>query len=166
MLQAGMSLKIRSKLTQRNQIFHREISPVSQSGIQAGSCMPFGEHKTVTIRILRVLRINIHFLKIEISKNIRSRQGSARMAGLRAMHGGHDPFADLIRHFGEFKVLHTYSSVFLLNQGPALRPAVPAPVLPTVYSICPLFVHSKHSPHAFCNNACPAVPAGRAGCGD
>ena len=74
MLQAGMSLQVGTQMAQRGKILHRKIAPVCQGGIKPRSRMPFGKHKTVPVLHLGILRVNIHFLKIEICKNIRRRQ--------------------------------------------------------------------------------------------
>ena len=37
---------------------------MAEHGVQTRSAMALGKHKTVTVRVLRVLRIDLHFLKV------------------------------------------------------------------------------------------------------
>ena len=52
-----------------------------QCSVKTRCAVAFGKDKTVSVRILRVLRVNVQFFEIEIGENIRSGKGTARMAG-------------------------------------------------------------------------------------
>ena len=66
MFHIRMSLQIRSKMTKCLQIFFREISSLSQCRVKSRCCMSFGEYKTVSVCFLRIFRVNVHFLKIQV----------------------------------------------------------------------------------------------------
>jgi hypothetical protein len=51
-------------VTQGRQILYREISSVSQCGIETGSCMTLGQNESVTFLHIGILRVNVHLLKI------------------------------------------------------------------------------------------------------
>jgi len=88
-------------MAQGRQILYREIPPMCQRGIKSGSRMSLRQHKSVSVRFLRVLGINVHLFKIKIGKNIRSRKRSAGMSGLCAMHCCYNALADFVRHTGK-----------------------------------------------------------------
>ena len=99
MLHARMSLQMRADMTQRHKILYREIASVSHRGIVARSGMALGKHEAVSVRILRVLRINVHLLKIQVCKNICCGKRSARMSSLCTVYCSHNAFANFVRHF-------------------------------------------------------------------
>ena len=102
MLQTRMSLQMRTDVTKRLKILHREKSAVSQCGIQTRSCVSLGKNETVTLRILRVLRINIHFFKIKIRKYVCCGKRSARMTGFGSMNTRNDALSHLNSHLLKF----------------------------------------------------------------
>ncbi len=69
-LHGRMALQAGADLTQCLEFFYRKIASVRHGGIQTGRCMALGKNKAVSVRILGILRIDVHFLKIEISKNV------------------------------------------------------------------------------------------------
>ena len=96
---AGMPLQVRTKLTEGGQILRREKSPVRQCGIESRGIMSFGEHKPVPDLPVRVGRVNLHLLKIQIGEHIRRGKGASRMPCLCAVDCGDDPFPDVICMF-------------------------------------------------------------------
>ena len=63
-MDAGMTLQIGTQVTQSRQILYREISSVSQCGIESGSCMTLGQYESVTLLHIGILWVNVHLLKI------------------------------------------------------------------------------------------------------
>ena len=59
--------------------------------------MALAQHKTVAVRILWILRVNVHFVKIKNCQNIRNRQRTADMAGRRGMYRLKTSESDLCR---------------------------------------------------------------------
>ena len=78
-LSVRMALEIRAYFPKGFQILHREKASVCQRRIVARRRVPLGQDKTVSALFFRSLRVNIHFLKIQIGENIRCGQGAARM---------------------------------------------------------------------------------------
>ena len=74
-------------MAQRHQILLGDISSFRQSRIQPRCIVSFGQNETIPILPVRPGGIDIHLLKVEISQNVRSRQGTARMAGFCGVHG-------------------------------------------------------------------------------
>ena len=70
--------------------------------------MSLGKDETVAVRFLRIARVNVlQLLKIQISKNIRRSERSARMAGFCGMYGGYNVLADFICNFLQFQIFHS-----------------------------------------------------------
>ena len=61
--------------------------------------MSLGQYKPVSVCFPRISRINIHFFKIQIRKNICCRQGSTRMTCLCAVDSRYDALTHFIGHF-------------------------------------------------------------------
>ena len=72
--------------------------------------MSFGKNEAVPVRFVGVLRIDVEFFKVEIGENICCGKGSAGMTGFGTVNGCYNAFADLVRHFCEFKIFHEYFS--------------------------------------------------------
>ncbi len=70
MLHIGMSLKVAVRVTECLEILNGEISSVSESGVKTGSTVSLGKYKTVTIRLFRILGVNVHFFKVQIGQYI------------------------------------------------------------------------------------------------
>ncbi len=68
--------------------------------------MSLRENKAVSVRVLRVLRINVHFFKIQICENLSRGERSARMAGFCRVHSDDNAFADFIRRLLQFQCIH------------------------------------------------------------
>ena len=65
-----MSGQIAVYISKCLQILHREISLQRQCGVHGGRTVSFGQHEPVPIRIFWILRVNVHFLKIQYSQDI------------------------------------------------------------------------------------------------
>ena len=89
-IHVGVALQVAADFTQSFQIFQREEAAVGQRGIQAGGAVALGENKTVAILPLGVGRIHIHFLEIQPSEYIGSRQAAAGMTGVGTVHSIND----------------------------------------------------------------------------
>jgi len=109
LIQTGMSLQIRTEMTQCLQILYREKASMCQGRIQTGCRMSLGKNKTIPVFLLRICRINIHFFKIQVGKDICCRKRSSRMTGFCAMYSSQNALADFIRHFGKFQIIHNSS---------------------------------------------------------
>ncbi len=94
-----MALQMGTHMAKRHQILHREISPLCHGTVVARRRVSLGQDKTVSVRILRVLRIDVHLFKIQISKNVRCRQRSAGMSCFCTVHSSHDTLTDFIGNF-------------------------------------------------------------------
>ena len=58
-------------MTQCQELIHREKSTIRKRSIEAGGNMPLRENEAVSIRIVRILRINSDLLVVEIGKIFR-----------------------------------------------------------------------------------------------
>ena len=96
MLHIRMSLQIGSCVAQRHQILLREKSTLCKRSVKSGCRVSFGQHKPVTIRHLRILRINVQLLKVQICENICRRERSARVSRFCTVHRFYNAFADFI----------------------------------------------------------------------
>ena len=65
-------------MTKCQKIFNREITSVCQSGVKSGCCVTFRQYKTVSVCFLWIGRINVHFLEIKISKELKDKLGISR----------------------------------------------------------------------------------------
>ena len=81
----GVALQVAADLAQSLEVFHREEAALGQRCVQAGGCVALGEHQTVTVRVLRSLRIDVHLYKIEVGQHFGDVQAAARMAALGAV---------------------------------------------------------------------------------
>ena len=75
----GVPLQVAVGVAQSGQVGDREETALRQRGIQAGRAVTLAEHEAVTVRILRLLRVNAHLAEIQVSKNVRCGQAAARM---------------------------------------------------------------------------------------
>ena len=78
-----MSLKIGTQFTQGGEIFYGEKASVCKGGVKSGGCVALGQDKTISFRFVGVLRVNVHFFKVEIGKDICCGKGSAGMTASR-----------------------------------------------------------------------------------
>ena len=93
------ALQVAVNVPQRGQILDREKSAIGKRGIKARRGMALGEDEAVALRILGVLRVDPQFPVIQVSKQVRSRQASAGMAGLGSMGGLDHAHTDLAGFF-------------------------------------------------------------------
>ena len=70
MLHTGMPLEMRTDVAERSQILLGEEASLCQGCVKSRSCMALGKYETVSVCLLRVLRIDIQLFKIQICKNI------------------------------------------------------------------------------------------------
>ena len=64
MLHIRMSLKIGAQMTKCFQILFWKVSSLCKYRVKSRCCMSFGKDKTVTVCLLRILRIDVHLFKI------------------------------------------------------------------------------------------------------
>ena len=97
-LHTRMALQIRSQMAQSRKILYRKISPVCKRTVKTRRSMAFGKDKSVAVRFLRVLRVDVHLLKIKVGEHVCCGQRSARVPCLGTMNCGNDALANFIRH--------------------------------------------------------------------
>ena len=85
----GVALQIAVDTAQSLQILHGEEATLSQRCVQTGSGVTLGQHEAVTIALLGIGGVDVQFLKIQISKQIRSGQAAAGVTAL-GREGGLD----------------------------------------------------------------------------
>jgi len=90
-----VALEIAVDLTQGLQILNREKAAVCQCSIQAGGGVALAENEAIPILPLGIFRINVHFLKIQVSKNLCCGQRTAGVACLGRMGGFNNTHTDL-----------------------------------------------------------------------
>ena len=108
-----VALQIAADLAQGLEVLHREEAALSQRCVQAGGCVALGEHQTVPIRSLRILRIDVHLHEIEVGQHFRDIQTAARMAALGAVSALDHAHADVAGVFCQgklFCICHLWSS--------------------------------------------------------
>ena len=72
--------------TEQLQILHREEAAQRQHRIQRRRRVTLGQHEAVTVGILGVCGIDIHFVEIERRERVNDRETSADMSGRGGMH--------------------------------------------------------------------------------
>ena len=63
------------------EFFDREEATQRENGIDSGRAMTLGHDEAVTVGVLGILRIHIHFVKIQSRQHVHAGHGAARMAG-------------------------------------------------------------------------------------
>ena len=79
--------------------------------IQARRRVTLGEHKAIAIGLVRVGRIDIHFLKVQIRHDVGSTERSTRVSRPGRVNRSHDTLPDLIGDLRQLLVGHTNSSL-------------------------------------------------------
>ena len=79
----GMPLQVASELAQSHKLLLREEALVRQHRVERGAAMTLAQDETVTIRHLRIGRVNGHHVIIQRDQLVDAGQGAARMTGLR-----------------------------------------------------------------------------------
>ena len=74
-----MALQVAADLAQGLEVLHREVAALCQSSVQCRSGMALGQHQTVAVRHLRLGRVYVQFLKVQIRQHICDAQTAARM---------------------------------------------------------------------------------------
>jgi hypothetical protein len=74
-----MTLKVRIGLSEGFEILIREKSLERENRVKSGRAVTFGENESVPVLPLRILGVNIHLMKIEISHNINAGKRAAGM---------------------------------------------------------------------------------------
>ena len=67
-------------MAQSFHLLRREKASLGKRAVQTGAAMALGKNKTVTIRIRRILGIDLHLFEIQIRKQVRRGEGAAGMA--------------------------------------------------------------------------------------
>ena len=86
-------------MPERGQILDREEAAICKRSIKARRGMALGEDEAVALRVLGVLRVDPQLPVIQVSKQVRSGQASAGMAGLGSMGGLDHAHTDLAGFF-------------------------------------------------------------------
>ena len=107
----GMALQAAADMAERLELFDGKIAAIRQHRIQPRRRVTLGEHKAVAIDLVRVGRIDIHFLKVQISHDVGSTERSTRMSRLGRVNRSHDTLPDLIGDLRQLLVGHTNSSL-------------------------------------------------------
>ena len=81
----GMAGEMPLDRAEKLQLFSREVALQGQDGIEGGRTVALGEHEAVPVRIVGVLRVHLHLVKIEHRQNVHHRESPADMAGGRSM---------------------------------------------------------------------------------
>ena len=79
----GVPLQVASELAQSHKLLLREEALVRQHRVERGAAMTLAQDETVTIRHLRIGRVNVHHVIIQRDQLVDAGQGAARMTGLR-----------------------------------------------------------------------------------
>ena len=103
LVHVGVALQIAADLTQGLKVFHREIAALCQRCIQCRCCMALGQHQTVAVGHLGILRVNVHFHEIEVAQQLGDIQTAARMAALCAVRALDHAHADVAGVLGQSK---------------------------------------------------------------
>ncbi len=69
-LHGRMSLQAGAELAEGLKLFLREVPFLCHNGIKRRAGMSLGKDEAITVRVLRVLRIDMHFLKIKESVDV------------------------------------------------------------------------------------------------
>ena len=77
--------------------------------------MPLGEHKPVSSRLMRILRIDIHLRKIQISDDVRRGKRAAGVTGARGMNLSDDIDSDILCFFLQHFQIDCHVYWFLLK---------------------------------------------------
>ena len=80
---AGVSLQVGAQLAQGQQVVHREVPGLGQSGVVRRSGVALGQHELVAVLPRGVLGAVLHDLEEKGGYDIGVREGPARMTGLR-----------------------------------------------------------------------------------
>ena len=107
----GMALQSAANMAERLELFDGKIAAICQHRIQARRRVTLGEHKAIAIGLVRVGRIDIHFLKVQIRHDVGSTERSTRMSRLGRVNRSHDTLPDLIGDLRQLLVGHTNSSL-------------------------------------------------------
>ena len=91
----GVALKIGVNVAQGEQILHREKAPVRQRGVQAGGGVALAQNEAVPFFPLRIFGIDVQFPEVQVGKHFRCGQAAAGVAGLGAVGGIDDAYANL-----------------------------------------------------------------------
>ena len=84
-------------LAQPGQVFLGEISQVRKNRVKGGACMALAQHKTVAVRVVHVLRADVHLFKIQRYKHIDDTHVAADVAALAGNYHFHYFLPQIIR---------------------------------------------------------------------
>ncbi len=96
---ARVTLQAGVRFAERRDFLQREEPLERQGAVERRSCMALGEDETVPILPVRILRIHMHFMGVEIGHDIGNGEGPARVAGLGVIGSLYDRHTDFERIF-------------------------------------------------------------------
>lgn len=117
-----MALQSAANMAERLELFDGKIAAICQHRIQARRRVTLGEHKAIAIGLVRVGRIDIHFLKVQIRHDVGSTERSTRVSRLGRVNRSHDTLPDLI---GDLRQLWLVIRIPLLRTTPAPDDTMP-----------------------------------------
>ena len=95
LVHVGVALQVAADLAQGLEVLHREVAALCQSSVQCRSGMALGQHQTVAVGLLRILRVDVHFHEIEVAQQLGDVQTAARMTALCAVRALDHAHADV-----------------------------------------------------------------------
>ena len=95
MLHIRVTLEIAGGMTEGLEILDREVAAQCECRVETRCAVSLGEDHTVSAGCLRVLRIDVHFFKIEVCQNVGDGEGSAGMTALCGVNRVNDADSDL-----------------------------------------------------------------------
>ena len=87
-----------------NDLFEREESLVGQHGVECFNGVAFAHDETVAVRIVRLLRADIHLFKIKLDQDVHHRHIAADVAALAGHDHVYGVFAECKGH--GFQITH------------------------------------------------------------
>ena len=76
-----MALEHRAELAQVRKLLLGEEAVFRQHAVERGRGVALAEHEAVAVRVMRVLRLDVHHIAIECDEDFHGGERSARMAG-------------------------------------------------------------------------------------
>ena len=80
-----MTLKHRTELTKLFELAYVEITLFCKCGVKRGAAVALGKHEAIARFHFGILRVDVHFVEIEVGDYVGNRQRSARMAAFCAV---------------------------------------------------------------------------------
>lgn len=86
MVHLGVTGEMAVYIAEGAQLLLREITPRGQRGIERRCAVTLAEDEPVSVGAVRLLRVYIHFIKIQSGQKLADRERTAEMAGCRAVN--------------------------------------------------------------------------------